>query len=295
MSTALTKTEANALQVSYDVLGTRVELDIDFVKKYLVRGKAELTTNQELVMFINTCKMQRLNPLVNGEVYLIKYQESEPAQMVVGKGAYLRRAFEHPDYLCKKDGITVKRGNEIVQKEGCCVYPGEILVGGWCRVYYIRKKEKMEAYKEVQLEEYNKNMANWKSKPATMINKVAVSQCVREAFPRDYEGVYSEEEMLASGAIPTDYQDLSSGTSDTPPIIVDEIISQAERHAMFSFAQDNFGRDEGNAMLKTYLEEEGLTSTEGMLKSVYDRIMQKLHDTLGMDTTHQASEENEDE
>lgn len=295
MSTALSKAEANALQVSYEVLGTRVDLDIDFVKKYLVRGKAELTTDQELVMFINTCKMQGLNPLANGEVYLIKYQESEPAQMVVGKGAYLRRAFEHPDYLCKKDGITVKRGNEIVQKEGCCVYPGETLVGGWCRVYYIRKKEKMEAYKEVQLEEYNKNMANWKSKPATMINKVAVSQCVREAFPRDYEGVYSEEEMLASGAIPADYQDLSSGMNNTPPVVIDEVISQAERQAMFAFAQSNFGRDEGNAMLKAYLEEEGLTSTEGMLKSVYDRIMQKLHDKLGEEVAPQSSEENEEE
>ena len=32
---------------------------------------------------------------------------------------------------------------------------------------------------------YNKGQANWKSKPATMINKVAVSQCVRDAFPKD--------------------------------------------------------------------------------------------------------------
>lgn len=281
MSTELSKVEANALQVSYDVMGTRVDLNIDFVKKYLVRGKAELTTNQELVMFINTCKMQGLNPLANGEVYLIKYQESEPAQMVVGKGAYLRRAFEHPDYLCKKDGITVRRGNEIVQKEGCCLYPGEILVGGWCRVYYIRKNEKMEAYKEVQIEEYNRNMANWKSRPATMINKVAVSQCVREAFPKDYEGIYSEEEMLASGTIPGNYQDLSAGTKPEAPVVyIDEPISQEERQAMFAFAQGNFGRDEGNSRVKAYVEAEGFTSTNGMPKSVYDRIMQKLNDDL---------------
>ena len=42
MSTAMSKAESNALVVSYDVLGTHVELDLDFVKKYLVRGKAEL-------------------------------------------------------------------------------------------------------------------------------------------------------------------------------------------------------------------------------------------------------------
>ena len=291
MTTALSKAEINAIQVSYDVLGTHVELDLDFVKKYLVRGRSDLTTDQEVVFFMNTCKMQNLNPLVSGEVYLIKYSKDEPAQMVVGKGAYLRRAFEHPDYLCKKDGITVKRGNEIVQKEGCCIYPGESLVGGWCRLYYVRKNEKMEAYKEVSLEEYNKGMANWKTKPATMINKVAVSQCVREAFPKDYEGVYSEEEMLASGAIPADYQDLPLG-EDNPPADVDEPISQSERQGMFAFVKKNYG-EEGNDKLKSYLEAEGLESTSGMPKSVYERIMKKMNDDLEEMTREQSPSKNE--
>ena len=100
-STALSKAENNALQVSYEVLGTRVELDIEFVKKYLVRGRSELTSNQELVFFMNTCKMQRLNPLANGEVYLIKYSKDDPAQMVIGKDAYLKRAFCNPNYMGK--------------------------------------------------------------------------------------------------------------------------------------------------------------------------------------------------
>ena len=202
MSTAMSKAESNALVVSYDVLGTHVELDLDFVKKYLVRGRAELVSNQELVFFMNTCRQQKLNPLVQGEVYLIKYSKDDPAQMVVGKDAYLRRAFDHPDYLFKNDGITVQRGNEIIQKEGCCLYPGETLVGGWCRVTFMRNGKERTAFKEVAFAEYNKGKANWNSKPATMINKVAVSQCVRDAFPKDYEGVYSEDEMIASGAIP---------------------------------------------------------------------------------------------
>ena len=51
-STALSKVESTAIAVEYEVLGTKVALDIDFVKKYLVRGRAEMVTNQELVMFI---------------------------------------------------------------------------------------------------------------------------------------------------------------------------------------------------------------------------------------------------
>ena len=159
----MSKAESNALVVSYDVLGTHVELDLDFVKKYLVRGRAELVSNQELVFFMNTCRQQKLNPLVQGEVYLIKYSKDDPAQMVVGKDAYLRRAFDHPDYLFKNDGITVQRGNEIIQKEGCCLYPGETLVGGWCRVTFMRNGKERTAFKEVAFAEYNKGKANWNS------------------------------------------------------------------------------------------------------------------------------------
>ena len=96
-NTAMSKAESNALSVSYEVLGTRVELDLNFVKRYLVRGQADRVTDQELVFFMNTCKMQKLNPLASGEVYCIKFG-TEPAQMVIGKDAYQRRAFSNPDY-----------------------------------------------------------------------------------------------------------------------------------------------------------------------------------------------------
>lgn len=39
---ALSTVEQNALQVSYEICGTSVQLDIDFVKKYLVRGRSEI-------------------------------------------------------------------------------------------------------------------------------------------------------------------------------------------------------------------------------------------------------------
>lgn len=272
MSTALSKAEQNALTVSYDVLGTHVELDLQFVKSYLVRGNPEKITDQEIVFFMNTCKMQKLNPLVAGEVYCIKFG-NEPAQMVVGKGAYLRRAFEHPDYLCKEDGIVVVRGSDILQKEGCCLYPGETLLGGWCRVHFIRNGKERTAFKEVQLAEYDKGQANWKSKPATMINKVAISQCVREAFPKDYEGLYSEEEMIASGAIPANYTIIP----ETGEVIEDDpTITQEQRQTMFKMAQSAFGAEEGNNLLKRLLKEEGYESTHELPASVFNKVVNRI-------------------
>lgn len=58
MKSEMTKNERSALVASYDVNGVHVDIDIDFVKSYLVRGNAENITDQELVFFLNTCKSQ---------------------------------------------------------------------------------------------------------------------------------------------------------------------------------------------------------------------------------------------
>ena len=273
---ALSKAEQNALSVSYDVLGTHVELDLQFVKRYLVRGNPEKITDQEIVFFMNTCKMQKLNPLVAGEVYCIKFG-NDPAQMVVGKGAYLRRAYEHPDYLCKEDGIVVLRNGEVIQKEGCCLYPNEQLIGGWCRVHFNRNGKERTAFKEVSLSEYDKGQANWKSKPATMICKVATSQCVREAFPKDYEGLYSEEEMIASGAIPVNFSVVPETgeviTGDAEP--EDPPISQEQRQSLFRMAKEHLG-ESANEILKGLVKDQGYDSTNGMPVSAYNKVVGEI-------------------
>lgn len=221
---------------------------------------------------MNLCKMQKLNPLVGNEVYCIKYG-SDPAQVVVGKGAYLRRAYEHPDYICKEDGIAVARGNEVVQKEGCCLYPGEKLIGGWCRVHFTRNGKELSCFKEVSLSEYDKGQANWKVRPATMVNKVAVSQCVREAFPKDYEGLYSEDEMVASGAIPANFREVS----DEPPAEEEKTITQDQRQALFRMAKEHLGKDANDA-LKDIISKHGYQSTSGMPESVYKEVVDEIAD-----------------
>ena len=274
MTNDLSVAEKNALSVSYDAFGTRVNLDLDFVKRYLVRGSSEKISDQEVVFFMNLCKMQKMNPLAN-EVYLIKFG-SDPAQTVVGKGAYMRRAFENPDYLCKEDGIVVQRGKEIIQKEGCCIYPGEELIGGWCRVHYMRGGVERTAYKEVSLSEYNKGQANWKSKPATMLNKVAISQCVREAFPRDYEGLYNEDEMVASGAISSEY---TATPREVVATVVEEpvrMISQEQKDEIINFIIKNFGAQNGAGILRSICMERGIDSPDKIPETDFASLMSEL-------------------
>lgn len=260
------------MAVNYETALGAVQLDAETVKQYLVKGNGNVS-DQEVFLFVKMCQAQRLNPFVTGEVYLIKFG-SQPAQMVVGYDTYKRRADENPAHLYTESGIVVCRGTsgEIVQKTGACLYPTEQLVGGWCRVHKLKGEREVVTFKEVGFNEYNKGNAIWKEKPCTMIEKVAISQCLREAYPKDYEGLYTAEELA-----PAEYGEVigQNGTvieSSAP----EEVITQVDRQVLFEKAHSAFGDYAGNEAIKRLLADEGLSSTTNMTKSAYDRIMGAL-------------------
>ena len=234
------------MAVNYETALGAVQLDAETVKQYLVKGNGNVS-DQEVFLFVKMCQAQRLNPFVTGEVYLIKFG-SQPAQMVVGYDTYKRRADENPAHLYTESGIVVCRGTsgEIVQKTGACLYPTEQLVGGWCRVHKLKGEREVVTFKEVGFNEYNKGNAIWKEKPCTMIEKVAISQCLREAYPKDYEGLYTAEELA-----PAEYGEVigQNGTvieSSAP----EEVITQVDRQVLFAKAHSAFGDDAGTRVCR---------------------------------------------
>ena len=184
--------------VRYKTESGEVVLTTDIVKKYLVSGKPEKVTEEEVMMFLNLCKYQRLNPFIR-EAYLVKYSDNQPASMVVGKDTLLKRAARNPHFDGLTAGVIVRKGDQITQRIGSLVLDDEDLVGGWAKVY--RKDWKAPVEVTVSLREYKKTlpdgrpMANWSSMPATMIRKVALAQALREAFPEDFSQLYAAEEM----------------------------------------------------------------------------------------------------
>lgn len=269
----------NSLQkISYETsLGT-VDLDFQTVKGYLVRGQADKITDQEVVLFMKTCQAQKLNPFAQGEAYLIKFG-SDPAQMVVGKDAYMRRAEENPAYRGNKSGIVVLRGDQVIQKEGTCLYPGETLLGGWCRVHRVRAGGgDEEVFREVALKEYDKGQANWKTKPCTMIEKVAVSQALRAAFPKDYEGMYTAEEVSPQGYTDTEYTEMGNKGGDEPVDMTP--ISQEQRKVLFKMVHERLGQEQGNALVRAVLAEHNLESTTGMSTSTYTQVVARIMEIL---------------
>lgn len=278
--------------VKYDTGGVEIKLDPETVKNYLVRGNGNVT-DQEVLFFIRTCQAQKLNPLVYGEVYLIKFG-NDPAQLVIGKETYMKRAFKNPNYNGMKSGIVVQRGENIVQKEGTCLYPSEVLLGGWCRVFHQLNGKETETFKEVSLGEYQKlnkegrPMANWGSKPCTMIEKVAVSQAVRAAFPDDYQGLYTAEEFGYTDRDAEKGQVFDTGATETstPEMGVhDEVvyISQEQRQEFFDLATGFYGKKKGNAVVKYICNTMGLESTTNMTIEQFEDAMKMLHEGIEVD------------
>lgn len=209
------------LKCTYKVGGNDVTLSPTTVKKFLVSGRSELVTAQEVVLFINLCKYQQLNPFLR-EAYLIKYSEGEIAQMVIGKSAFEARADRDERYHGYKAGVVVVKQDESIEyRPGTLTLPNEQLVGGWCDVYVDGYKEPVHS--SVSLAEYNTGKSIWKTKPGTMIRKVAKAQALREAFPNAFSGLYTAEELgtseedLPSSPIPIEPEPEQKQPEVVPP------------------------------------------------------------------------------
>ena len=190
--------------------GGPVTLSQTIVRRYLVNGNGAVT-DQEVQMFIGLCKFQKLNPFLR-EAYLIKYG-SQPATIVVGKEAFLKRAMHIKDCTGFRAGVICQgKDGETKHTDGYCP-PDMKLVGGWAEVSKLNWAYPLRL--EVSLQEYlgrkNDGTPNrmWSEKPATMIRKVALVQALRESFPDQFGGMYSQEEINKVEDLPTDPIDVS--------------------------------------------------------------------------------------
>lgn len=226
INNSLIRKKANDKVVEFEVNGQTVKLSPAIIRNYLVNGNGNVS-DQEVVMFLNLCKFNRLNPFLR-EAYLIKYGSS-PATMVVGKDAITKRAMRNPNYEGQQAGVVVlKEDGELENRIGTIHLDNESLVGGWACVYVKGYKHPIEI--TVQFDEYvqmkdGKATSNWKAKPGTMIRKVALTQALREAFPEDLGSMYAPEEM----GVPDSILDVTP-VSDEPPVHVDESTGEVIEH-----------------------------------------------------------------
>lgn len=221
MSNEKTKDELKKeLTVVYEVDGEKIKLTPSIVQKYIVGEDSGKITQPEFMMFTSLCKARGLNPFLK-EAYCIKYKNN-PAQIVVGKDAVLKRAIKNPNYDGMESGVIIqdKETSEIIERKGTFyLRDSENLVGGWAKVY--RKDWQHPIYCSVGFDEVAQKKSdgnlnvNWSGKGATMVEKVAKVRALRETFVEELGGMYEAEEMGV---------DLSSETQNQEIVQQDEPI-----------------------------------------------------------------------
>jgi phage recombination protein bet len=162
---------------------------------------------QELQTLLAIVKNRNLNPFTR-EVYFIKYGNN-PAQIVVSKDAFMKRAEQNPNYDGFESGVIYEdEKGELKNKKGIILPKGAKLIGGWCEVY--RKDRTRPIYREVELSAYNTGKNWWQKAPGQMIEKVAIVAAVRDTFSEDVGGLYTSDEMEQAAPVdvtPTESRD----------------------------------------------------------------------------------------
>lgn len=104
----------------------------------------------------------------------------------------------------------------------------------------------------------SKNGSKWKTMPDVMIQYRAASFFGRMNCPDMIMGIYSQEEVLDMGELPTDGFALvvDPATGEVTEAEKDEPITQDQRQTLFKMATSAFGQ-EANGVLKSLLAAEG--------------------------------------
>src|ERR1700693_210969 len=153
-------------------------------------------TEMEFQYFVGLGKATGLNPFLR-EIWSVKYDERSPPQVSIGRDGYRKAAQAHSEYdyhqcdaVYENDIFEVQDG--IVKHTYKLTQRGA-LIGAYCIAK--RHKSSRPMYVFVEVKEYSTGKSVWSQKPATMIKKVAESQCLRACFQDLLGGTYGEEEM----------------------------------------------------------------------------------------------------
>ena len=140
------------------------------IKKYF----CPLATDKELFLALGVIQSLNLNPHTR-EVHLIKYKNTDRLSIIVGYEVFLKRAERTGNLDGWECGIS---------DDG---------TGAWVKIY--RKDRKIPFQWEVELSEFDKKQATWKTMPSFMGKKVAIAQGFRLCFPDELGGMpYTQEE-----------------------------------------------------------------------------------------------------
>ncbi|MEJ5360401.1 MAG: phage recombination protein Bet [Desulfobacterales bacterium] len=215
--------------VEYEAGGQKVKLTPAIIRKYLVTGRGDLVTDQELVFFMHICRARGLNPF-NRDCYLIKYTQNDPAAIIVSIDKIRQRARLSADCVGWKSGVICRKADGSLRYSNGLVMEDETVIGGW---FEAKPKGWEEPFRlEVNLNGYIRKTKDgavtrfWapENQP-TMIAKVAEAQGLRRLWPEQIQGLYLREEVEAgvSEEPPIDISPTNEDSEEKEPAKLDEV------------------------------------------------------------------------
>lgn len=191
---------------------------------------APTLTPTEFKFFMGLGQRLGANPFTR-EIWAIKFGTAA-ATIFLGRDFYRKKAQEQPDYdgcytqaVYSNDVFSMKNG--VVSHEFTLTDRGSLL-----SAYAVvkRKNISQDFFVMVQLSEYDLKQSNWKTKPETMLKKVAESQALRGAFQGVFEGTYDESEERQQASPETGTLMIIDQQKETiQSLVVNEVISEKER------------------------------------------------------------------
>lgn len=158
------------------------KIDQKTVEEFLFSTGTKLDDQQKKLFFALSVRNQ-LDPFKR-EIYAIPYENKETGKkelsVVTGYEVYLKRA----ERSGKLNGWK-------------CWTEGSAAKGDLRAIIEIERKDWSKPLKhEVMFSEYDLHRSLWKTKPVTMIKKVAIAQGFRLAFPEELGGIpYTADEI----------------------------------------------------------------------------------------------------
>lgn len=182
---------------SYTPFGEKdaINLTPSRARSYLVTPTktGKQPSDKELTTFLQICKIRRLNPWVR-DCFLLGYDTRDGAKfdVIIAYQALAKRAEAHEQYDGMSCGVIVVRDGEMKELDGAFVLETDRLVGAWATVF--RKDRTIPTTHKINRSAYDKQRSVWATDPAGMLVKCAKSGAMREAFPSDLGGMYTEDE-----------------------------------------------------------------------------------------------------
>lgn len=225
MSTPIEKKTEEERSVEFVPFGAsdKIRLTASMVRQFIAvpTRSGKLPSERDCIRFIMLCRGKRANPF-EGDCFLIGYDSKDGAtfSLVCGIELFLKRAEQSEDYDGRESGVIVLDSDKTIhERVGSLVLDGEKLVGGWARVY--RKDHSHPDYKAVKFATYDTGRSRWEKDPGGQIEKVALSQALRSAFPTALGALYTQEEMER-------ITEVGNGTTEREPIPMPRALPAAD-------------------------------------------------------------------